>query len=147
MSGWGLGRKGAVALLVLTAVTFVPVGSASGSCVGPELRVGAGGAGPATLSAGSTVEVRGSWFHNGCSDAGGGSAFGCATSGGDGETPMKHVTLSLRQGHRQWKLGTRGAATDDGQITWQVTIPVDVHPGHATLVANDTKQKITVEQP
>lgn len=144
MSGWGIGHKGAVALLLLTAVTFVPVGSASGSCVGPELRVAAAGG---VVRAGSTVEVRGSWFHNGCSDAGGGSAFGCATSGGDGETPMKHVTLSLRQGHREWKLGTADATTDNGQIAWQVTIPHGVHEGRATLVASATKQKVTVERP
>jgi hypothetical protein len=140
----GVGRRSAVALLVLTAVTFVPVGSASGSCVGPQLQV-RNGAG--TVRVGTAVEVRGSWFHNGCSDTGGGSAFGCSSSGGDGQTPMKHVTLILEQGQHRWQLGTADATTENGQISWQVTIPLGVHEGRATLLANETRQGITVEQP
>ena len=136
------------ALLVLTALSFAPVGSASGSCAGPDLQVRGGGAEPATVRVDMDVTVDGSGFVDGCDDTGSSTVFGCSSSDGETETPQEDVTLTLEQGGRQWDLGTRDArAEPDGQrgeITWKVTIPHDVGPGPATLTAGDATEKILI---
>jgi hypothetical protein len=61
---------------------------------------------------------------------------------------MERVTLLLRQGGREWKLGTEnaGAVPDEtfGTITWRVSIPGDVRPGVALLVADSAELPIQV---
>lgn len=133
---------------MLTALSLAPVGSASGSCAGPDLQVRGGGAEPANVRVDMAVTVDGSRFVDGCDDTGSGTGFGCSSSDAETETPMKDVTLTLRQGQRQWDLGTQDARAEPeehrGEITWKVTIPGDVGPGSATLTAGDATERILV---
>jgi hypothetical protein len=142
--------RGAAALFVLTALSLAPVGSASGSCAGPDLQVRGGGPEPATVRVDMVVIVDGTRFVDGCDDTGGGNTgFGCSSSDDrETETAMEEVTLTLRQGQRQWDLGTQDAVAEPeehrGEISWKVTIPDDVGPGPATLTAGDATEDILV---
>jgi hypothetical protein len=60
---------------------------------------------------------------------------------------MTDVTLVIRQGGQEWELGTQDAGTADdalGQITWETTLPPEVQPGGAVLVAGTARLRIRV---
>jgi len=55
---------------------------------------------------------------------------------------MQDVQLELRQQGHSWTLGTEDA-TGMGDVTWMFTLPPDVRPGRAQLVA-DQNQPVVV---
>jgi cellulase/cellobiase CelA1 len=127
----------AILLAALTVATLLPLGQhpAAASCAGPYLT----DAGHLMLQRGTTVEIDGAAFANGCQDTGSCSAMpGCSSCDyGPDPTPMRNITLTLRQHGRTWPLGTADArVTQDGfgAVTWAVEIPADVKIGWATLV-------------
>ena len=126
-----------ILLVALTAATFSPLGQqpAAASCAGPYLDV----ADDLVLHRGSSVDIDGGAFANGCQDTGSCSAMpGCSSCDyGPEPTPMSGITLTLRQHGRTWPLDSADArVTDDdfGAVTWAVTTPADVRTGWATLV-------------
>ncbi|NBM16452.1 hypothetical protein [Streptomyces sp. GC420] len=149
--GWALGRKGTLALLVLAAAVLVPAEGANGICVGPELRVRAGGDGTPEVRAGETLTVEGVCFMEGCDDTGDSTGFGCSAGERGATTPRRDVTLVLRQGQREWRLGQEDARSADegppGRITWRATVPEHLRPGPARLVADGAEQPVVVATP
>jgi hypothetical protein len=130
----------AILFAALTASTLLPVGGqpAAASCAGPYLV----DADRLLLRRGSTVEIDGAGFADGCQDTGScSSAFGCTSCDeGPGPTPMIDVTLTLRQHGRTWPLASADAGVkgnDFGAVTWAVEIPTDVRIGWASLVPKD----------
>ena len=126
-------------LAVLLAVTLAPYpeSPASASCVGSSL-VGD----PSVLHRGEEQTIQGQFFHNGCADTQscGVGCSGCTTD--DPESPMQDVQLELRQQGNSWALDTEDA-TGMGDVTWTFTLPPDVRPGRAQLVA-DQNQPVVV---
>ena len=127
----------AILLAALITATLLPFGQqpAAASCAGPYLS----DADHLVLHHGTSVEIDGAAFANGCQDTGSCSAMlGCSSCDyGPEPTPMNDITLSLRQHGRTWPLDTADArVTDDdfGAVTWEVQIPTDVKSGWATLV-------------
>jgi hypothetical protein len=147
-----------VTLLLAAALAPFPGATARASCVGPQLAVagqrsatpeGRPGQGePAVLRA-SVVTVEGRYFADGCDDTGGQTTgFGCAhqTRPQDRVAPMKEVQLVLRQGGREWSLGTADASAR-GRIAWRVRIPADLEPGRARLLAATSRTAVVVVIP
>lgn len=127
----------AILLVALTTATFLPFGQepAAASCAGPYLT----DVDHVVLRHGTTVEIDGAAFADGCQDTGSCSAMpGCSSCDyGPDPTPMSGIALTLRQHGRTWPLGTadaRGTHDDFGAVTWTVDIPTDVKIGWATLV-------------
>lgn len=130
-------RAPALLLAVLTAVTVLPSGPrpAEASCAGPYLTR----AEDLVLHRGTSVEIDGVGFANGCQDTGAcSSAPGCSSCDyGPAPTPMSDITLTLRQHGRSWPLGTADARVTrsvSGAVSWSVEVPVDVRTGRARLV-------------
>lgn len=136
--------KVVLALAVVTALVSGPWpgDSASASCVAPTLSIDGndGFEGRPTLPTELDLTVDGTGFANGCNDTGTSSGFGCSANHGALATPMKDITLRLRQGGREWDLGVVDAGSAEnnqlGQVTWTVTVPDDVKPGKARLVTD-----------
>lgn len=132
-------------LLAMLAVAVLPIptgASASASCASPYLFIDQGDR-TASLAPGSSVSVQGRAFVRGCDDTGSVSAgaFGCESAERRTPTPpMRDVALVLKQGKSRWELGAEdaGAAQDNklGHIAWQVTMPADLRPGRAVLIAD-----------
>lgn len=128
-----------VALLVALAGALLPVwvssSPADASCVGPTLEVEPG----TRYVRGEPVVVAGGPYRDGCNDTGSCTGFlGCQSCDyGPPARPLKDVTLELRQRGRTWELATSDA-DDDGSVTWSATLPDDVRPGAARLVAEGT---------
>ena len=144
MTRRGMHRRPVVWLIAtLCAVAVLPFDNeAAGSCASPWLSIGEASASP-EVSPSQELTVRGRAFAEGCHDTGGStdrSTIGSCSPPRSSEEGMKDVTLVLRQGSREWELGTQdaGAAADGklGHITWNVSIPADVRPGRAVLVAD-----------
>ena len=139
-----------VLLVGLSAAPLGPIGSASGSCAGPELQVaGATGDRP-VLHTGRPLQVEGRHFVEGCDDTGESSVLGCSRSEESEETPMTRVRLTLVQGDRKWVLGTADAGTgadrpDRGHVGWDVRLPDGVVTGRATLVAGSARLPVLVD--
>jgi hypothetical protein len=126
----------------MLTLTFVPLptGAASASCAAPNLAVAHR---QEHVRAGAGLTVVGRAFVRGCDDTGAvsGGSFGChSTEHRTPSTPMRDVLLLLRQGDRQWRLGTEdaGSAADNalGHVTWRVRVPAGVAAGRAVLVAD-----------
>jgi len=136
-----VGVKAAVGLVMLAGISFAPMSDASGSCSAPMLGLEVPRKLRQGLLAGSQTVVTGSSF-----------VWGCAEDPGDREdgeeSPMEHVTLLLRQGSKEWSLGVENAGwlPDEtfGTITWRVSIPEDVRPGRAVLVADSAELEVRV---
>jgi hypothetical protein len=114
---------------------------ASGTCSAPALTLDVPRKLRPGVAAGGGTVVTGSSFVWGCAED-------LDDRGTDAEAPMKDVTLLLRQGTREWTLGVEdaGAMSDEtfGRITWRVSVPDDVHPGMALLVADSAELPIHV---
>ncbi len=147
-----------VLLLLAAAVAPFPGAPASASCVGPQLATAGQRAIPSEARPGqrapavrpaSVVSVDGRFFVDGCDDTGGQtSVLGCDRQAGpeDQVAPMKDVELVLRQGGREWSLGTADADAH-GRITWDVRIPVDLRSGRAILLAATSRTAVVVVGP
>jgi hypothetical protein len=117
--------------------------SAPASCVGPQITMDAG----ATAPRGEQLAVDGRYFHSGCADAI--ELTSCSgPRASDPESPSRHVELRLVQGDRSWRLGEAdaGDATTQYAIRWRVTVPDDVSPGAAQLVAGTATASIEVSR-
>jgi hypothetical protein len=118
---------------LIAGLSFVPSGAATASCAAPSIEA------PARIQAGSDMVVRGHQFVEGCDDVGGGTdgAFGCDHEDKrEAVKPLETIELRLRQGSREWSLGTTDAATSSkklGLAEWTVVLPDDVRPGEAFL--------------
>jgi hypothetical protein len=127
----------ALALAVVAAPW--PPDVAAASCVGPTLDVG--GQHRPTVVPGQRLTVAGSYFVDGCNDAGTVVSGGCSAHKQAREPvrALHAVTLSIRQRGHSWTLGTEDAETGSkhfGDVTWVVTLPTAVRPGRATLVTD-----------
>lgn len=143
-------------LLVLTAaiaplavIALIPPQSASASCVGPSLTVGADPADvpapdapPLPVSAAGPLEVSGQWFREGCNDTVG---MGCDSA--NPESPLTDVDLVLRQGGTTWPLGTTdaGGRGEQYSVHWRVDLPAAANEGEATLAAGGAELVVTIE--
>ena len=124
-------------LLVLGAVALgLPggPGPASASCAAPQLTVQQESGGVPALAPGSSVDVVGERFVNGCDDTGGGGGgLGCSGDEPPGALPpLVDQRLVLTQQGRSFDLGSADA-DPAGHVTWAVTVPDDVEPGRARL--------------
>lgn len=132
-------RLAFAAALLVTAVPW-PTWDASASCAAPYLQMADTSAGTPVLVRGSSITVEGRAFVDGCNDGGSSDAWGCSSDEGEAEVPMDDVTLRIRQGQREWELGTEDAGTADGNrlghVAWTTTVPVGLKPGRATLQAD-----------
>ena len=56
---------------------------------------------------------------------------------------MKDINLRIRQGTEEWDLGSADADVADadqpGHVFWTITLPKDLKPGRATLIADDSE--------
>lgn len=146
-------RTRLVLLAVLVGLSVAPLGSAHGSCAGPELSVAGATAEPPVLYTGRPLVVEGRHFVEGCDDQGQGqdSFLGCSVGEPESEeTPMSSVRLTLVQGDRKWPLGTVDAGTgeeraDRGHTTWEFRLPKDVVTGEATLVAGTARLPVMLD--
>ncbi len=143
-------RSRLLLLAVLLLGVAAPLGSAHGSCAGPELSVAAQKGRASTLRAGLPVEVRGRYFVEGCDDTGSSSVLGCSGPEESEEVPMTDVRLTLVQGDKKWELGSADAGTgkdtaDRGHTTWSFRVPVDARPGPAVLVAGTARLKVEID--
>lgn len=141
----------AVPVLVLMAAAGLGVVApqpSSASCAGSQL-VPATTSGPAdtvpalVLHPGRSATVEGRFFHNGCEDSY--STGGCGRGKyDDPQSPMQGVVLTLRQGEREWPLGSADAADRDRgyAISWAVEIPTEARPGPAVLLAGSTQREV-----
>ncbi|HET6165621.1 MAG TPA: hypothetical protein VFE07_02230 [Marmoricola sp.] len=141
-------RRLSVLVIAIAAITVPgPQEAASASCVGPMLHVG--DAHRPVVVRGARMIVEGKFFMDGCDDVVAVETTGCTahTEQRDPASPMKDVTLSIRQAGHVWTLGTAdaGTAKNDslGQVTWAVVLPTALKAGRATLVA-DQAQGLTV---
>ena len=61
---------------------------------------------------------------------------------------MSDIVLSLRQGPRMFTVAVEdaGVAADDtlGQVTWTFTVPDEVRPGPAVLVADTARLPVLI---
>lgn len=145
--GRGGARLGLLAV-ALVALSVVPSGGASGSCAGPELSAPALVDRPPQLMIGGETTVTGTSFVDGCDDGGGADVLGCSRDEGETVTPLRDVTLILRQQGRTWELGTADAGTAQegrlGQVSWTIRVPMDLAAGPAVLVAGRARLKVEV---
>jgi hypothetical protein len=116
-----------------------PYDATSASCVGPTLDIG--GQHRPTVTPGQRLTVTGSYFVDGCNDTGSVVGTGCSAHEQAREPvrALQEVTLSIRQHGHSWALGTTDADTTTknlGDVTWVVTLPVELEPGRATLVTD-----------
>lgn len=126
--------------------------SASGSCVGPILRVGptVDDATPPTtggvLQPGQVVTVTGEWFHSGCEDTytTGPGCSGSPARPDDPEAPLPDVQLTLHQGSKTWVLGTENATGERYSISWRLELPATAKPGPAELHADSASLPVTI---
>jgi hypothetical protein len=134
-------RRGSrVVAMVAGAVVVTmpaPYDGASASCVGPVLELG--GEAPPTVTPGRGLTVTGSYFVEGCNDNVGVVGGGCSAHEQQREpvSPLREVTLSIRQHGHSWRLGKADADPAPehlGDVTWLVTLPMGLEPGRATLV-------------
>ena len=133
-------RRFLALLLALAGLTLLPAGGpASASCAAPYVDA------PPSLAVRGEVTVTGRGFADGCQDSGSCPAYGCGECDyGPPPVPTPDVRLDLVQRGRVWLLGTADA-DDRGTVTWQVTVPDDVRPGHARLVWTGDPQGVPVE--
>lgn len=129
-AGWAV----AVALLLATAPW--PARVAVAGCVAPYFEDSATGAPPPVLRLGSTVTIEGDAFAEGCDDTG--STWACASETRD---PMEDVVLRIRQGGREWDLGSADASDGEvvGHIEWTAALPERLKRGRATLQADSSE--------
>lgn len=125
----------AILLATLTAAMLLPFGpeQATASCVGPHLD----NVDHFMARRGTTIEIEGAGFMNGCQDTGSCSTtLGCSSCDyGPKPTPMRDIRLTLQQRGRTWPLGTADATSDGmATVTWTVKVPAGVKAGSATLV-------------
>lgn len=132
-------RLALAAGLLVTAAPW-PSWDASASCASPYLELPGSHAARPVLVRGSSVTVEGRAFVDGCNDTGGSDAWGCSSDDGETVLPLEGVTLRIRQGQREWELGSEdaGRAEDNklGHVSWEFTVPKALKPGRATLVAD-----------
>ena len=124
---------------ILGGLVALPAGHdpAVAGCVGPRLVEPAAAGGVPAVPEGRAFTVDGEAFGGtACNDTGSGNGNGLACHRGEEEPDplLVDVRLLLRQGGRTWELGEADAA-DGGRISWDVTVPDDVPPGRAVLVA------------
>lgn len=137
-----MGARGrVVAMIAGAAVVTMPAphDAASASCVGPMLETR--DAAPPTITPGQRLTVVGRFFLDGCNDTRVVvRSYGCSTHEQAPEVvrPLDDVTLSLQQGGHTWRLGTADA-NSAGRVRWVVTLPVDLEPGRATLVTDQSR--------
>lgn len=148
---WCPGRLRAVlVVLFLGAILPWPGETASAQCAAPWLYVGDLEQSRPAISEDDPVTVEGRGFVGGCEDGTGQDVLGCTVDEPEAEVPMTHVTLSIRQGDRSWRLGTEdaGGAEDGelGHITWTVRLPEQVESGRATLVAAEQELPVVVRR-
>ncbi len=110
-----------VTVLVM-GVTLATAGcmSSSGSCVGPSIDVQ-----PREAAPGDEVTVTGSWFREGCADAGG-SVGGRRA---DQESPLTGLHVAFVQGDEVVDLATVDAAGHDFGFAVEVTVPTGATAG------------------
>lgn len=125
----------AILLATLFAATLMPFGEeqAAASCAGPYLD----NIDNLMARRGTTIEVEGAGFANGCQDTGSCSTtLGCTSCDyGPEPTPMQDISLTLQQRGHTWPLGTADATSDGlATATWTVKVPTEVKTGSATLV-------------
>lgn len=125
-----------VAAALLLASSPWPTRDAVAGCVAPYLEDSARGATPPVLRAGSTVTIEGDAFADGCDDTG--STWACAA---ESREPMEDVVLRIRQGGREWELGSADASDGDrgGHVEWTVALPEGLQPGRAVLQADESE--------
>lgn len=125
----------AVAAALLFASSPWPARDAVAGCVAPYLEDSATGAAPPVLRLGSTVTIEGDAFANGCDDTG--STWACSA---ESREPMQDVVLRIRQGGREWELGSADASDGDtvGHVEWTVALPEGLQPGRAVLQADES---------
>lgn len=140
LRGW----LGLVVALSIVAAPW-PGAPATASCAAPYLNLAGDLPPPAP---GGELVVEGRAFVDGCNDTGGSTVFGCSVDEAEPAVPRRAVTLRLRQGGNECDLGIAdaGSAEDGelGQITWLVTMPEELRPGPATLLA-DGGEPLSVE--
>jgi hypothetical protein len=145
-------RIGSVAVLVTSAVglgLFAPVG-APASCAGPVLSfqgVSANETSPSIpeIHRGQPVNIRGSFFFDGCNDAGS-QGPGCSKRKNVAQVPARDVELVLSQGGKSWSLATADAAEGSYEIVWNIMLPAEVRPGSATFTARTAQLVVSVAE-
>ena len=143
-------RSRLLLLAVLLLGVAAPLGSAHGSCAGPQLSVGPETGRAPTLRAGLPVEVQGRHFVEGCDDTGSSSVLGCSAPEVSEEVPMTEVRLVLVQGDTRWELGVADAGTgeesaDRGHTSWSFRVPAEARSGPAVLVAGTARLKVEID--
>ena len=143
-------RSRLLLLAVLLLGVAAPLGSAHGSCAGPQLSVGRETGRAPTLRAGLPVEVQGRYFVEGCDDTGSSSVLGCSAPEESEEVPMTEIRLTLVQGDKRWELGVTDAGTgeesaDRGHTRWSARVPADARSGPAVLVAGTARLKVEID--
>ena len=147
----------AVSSAVLGVVATSPV---TASCAGPTLDVAGaqvrydstGAEPPAAVlrQRAGTIVVTGTAFGDGRCD-GPRHVSGCRPPPADvpptPPAPARDVRLLLSQGERTWRLGTADArSTGHGAVVrWEVELPPELEPGSATLTAEATSVRATLE--
>ena len=137
-------------LALLGGLVALPAGHdpAVAGCVGPRLVEPAAAGGLPAVPATDAFIVRGEAFGGtACDDDGGaGNGLACHRDEEQTEPPLADVRLVLRQGGRTWELGEADAGSG-GRISWEVTLPRDVPPGRAVLVADPGEHSGAVRLP
>lgn len=136
----------------LAGFLLAPLGGVSASCAAPYLQMHDGRERP-TLNATDAVTVEGRAFVDGCSDGETQSVvWGCSVSSSEGgeEAPMSDIVLSIRQGARTFDVAVEdaGVAANNtlGQVTWTFTVPDEVKPGSAVLVADTARLQVVIQR-
>jgi hypothetical protein len=108
--------------LVLGACTAA--GGPGAACAPPELSVT-----PTKTTPGGPIVITGTAFQDGCNDS-----FANGRPLDPPAKPLRHITISLVQAGRTWKLATVDAKPD---ATFTVTsaVPADISPGKVGVQA------------
>lgn len=138
--------------VVAGALGIVVPSPASGSCVGPLLRVGPilstspTHQRPELLQHGQAVTVTGEWFHSGCADtySNGPGCSGSSARPDDPEAPLTNVKLTLHQRSKTWVLGSADAIGERYSISWTWQLPSGVEPGPAELRAESATLTVAI---
>lgn len=141
-------RTAALVLALLLATLLVPDGGASASCAAPALTVAGAADQRPHVFAGQALTVEGRAFVEDCEDTRRQGFLGCSALTGEEPVPQRGVALLLRQGDREWRLGTTdaGQGGDAGDVSWSVSLPPGLRAGRATLVADTASLDIRVHR-